>query len=157
MISVAQTPTPSVPPERWTGAWVRSRLRQAFEVEQRLPSGRRNGGASAWPFEVTHEFSEMVGWLDARQRVWDNWARARGAYPFEITRMDEALGWLALLRDHDAERRCLAAWALLASRGKSVRLFLARRRWSRTTFYRRVEDGSNRIAAELARRGAEIR
>lgn len=156
MIRLALAPQPSRAPPHWTGEWVRHRLCEAFEVERRLPGERRSNGSS-WPFAVTHEFSEMVHWTDARQRVWDAWAAARGAYPFEVSRMEEAFGWLELLRNHDTERRYLAAWALMTARGKSIRLFLQRRAISRTTFYRRVEDGSKRIAAELARRSVQIR
>lgn len=146
---------PHAPPT-WSAAWVRSRLVEAFEVEARLPTGNGNG-ATAWPFPVMHDFAEMVGWPDARQRVWDDWRRARGAYPFEVTRMEESLAWLRLLRNHTGERRCLSAWAHAVSRGRSVRPLVRRKGWSPATFYRKVSSGSERIARVLNARGVLVR
>jgi len=140
-------------PELWTGDWVRDRLREAFEIERRLPRST-NSFPSGWPFPVIYEFADVVGWDDARARVWADWKRARGAYPYEVSRMEEAFGWFAILKDHAGERRCLAAWAIANT---SVRAIVARRGWSRATFYRRVLGGSKRIADVLNARGEQVR
>ena len=140
-------------PVAWSGAWVRGRLREAYEVERRLPrSGMRNGG-NGWP-AILHDFTDIVGWTDTRARVWAEWARARGAYAFEVSRMEEAFSWLAILADRPGERNCLVAWA--RTNGSMLAL-IKRQGWSKATFYRRVEDGSDRIARELGRRGVVVR
>ena len=69
--------------------------------------------------------------------------------------MEEALGWLLLVEE--GERRCLGVWALAAARGIPVRKVLARRGWSRTTFYRKLDSGAARIAAILSERGVAVR
>lgn len=144
-------------PATWTDEWVRERLRQAFEVEARMPGDRRNG-MGGWPLPVVHEFSEMIGWDDARERVWDQWRRAKGVYPFEVSRMDEAFSWVTtILRGHEGEARCLMAWAFATARGRSVRRIVAKRGWSRATFYRRVVEASQRIATALNARGVQVR
>lgn len=141
-------------PVTWSGAWVRERLREACEIERRMPR-QANGNSAAWPFPVVHTFAEMIAWDDARDRVWDQWARTRGAYPFEVSRMDEAFAWLSILREHPGERRCLMLWAVSST--SSLRAKLARRGWSRTTFYRKVHEASERIAAVLNARGVVVR
>jgi hypothetical protein len=44
-----------------------------------------------------------------------------------------------------------------AARGIPVRKVLARRGWSRTTFYRKLDSGAARIAAILSERGVAVR
>ena len=76
---------------QWTPQLVQQRLREAFAVEQRLPDGTRPRGlVSAWPAAPVHSFPEMLHWTDARERVWQSWARAKGVYPYEVSRMEEA-------------------------------------------------------------------
>src|SRR6476646_6315524 len=85
------------PPET---AWprVKQRLREAFATERRLPDADHPRGlASAWPASPAYEFRDLVNWPDARERVWQSWARAKGVYPYEVSRMEEALGWLMLV------------------------------------------------------------
>ena len=82
------------------GRLVKLRLVEAFEIEAKLPEVRgpkRNAG-SAWP-TMTREFEDIVGWSDERrQDVWQDWERAKGAFPQEVTRMDEAMLWLEILK-----------------------------------------------------------
>lgn len=146
-------PTETAPPPHWTGAWVRGRLREAFEIDRRLPKATRSGGGNGWP-PILHEFADVVGWNDARSRVWADWQRAKGAYAFEVSRMEEAFGWLGILTDYPGERRCLEAWA---RNTRSLSSELRKRGWSRATFYRRVDDGSERIAAVLNCQGSKVR
>ena len=147
-------PTPERAPPDWTGAWVRGRLREAYEIERRLPRDRRaNGGGNGWP-AIVHTFTDMVGWTDVRERVWSEWARAKGAYPWEVSRMEEAFGWLAILLDRPDERRCLVLWAKTTG---SIRDAVRRRRWPRSTFYRGVVSGSERIAGVLNAQGSKVR
>jgi Domain of unknown function (DUF6362) len=115
---------------------VQQRLREAFAVELRLPdSDRPRGLASVWPASPVHEFRDMVNWPDVRERVWQSWARAKGGvFPHEISRMEEAQGWLSLVEE--GERRCLAAWA---ARGIPVHKVLRQRGWAPTTFYRKLD------------------
>jgi hypothetical protein len=147
------------PPIRWTPVHVRERLVEAFAIERRLPLARygASGGRSTWP-AMHHEFTDLIGWSDeARQAVWADWSRAKGAFPFEVSRMEEAFDWLPLLDDHIGERRCLAAWALLSARRQSLRRILQRKGWSRATFYRRVDSGAWRIADRLNAHGVAVR
>ena len=73
--------------------------------------------------------------------------------------MEEALAWpgAILASGHAVEGKCLMAWALSTAYGRSLRRLLAAKRWSRSTFYRRVDTGAERIAAELNRRGVPVR
>ena len=64
--------------------------------------------------------------------------------------MEQAHEWLRLhLANHPAERTCLAHWATAIAYNRSLRALLMRRRWSRSTFYRRVDEGSRIITAAL--------
>ena len=112
---------------QWTPRLVQQRLREAFAVEQRLPdSGRPRGLVSFWPAAPVHTFTEMLHWTDARERVWQSWAQSKGGvFPHEISRMEEAQGWLLLVEE--GERRCLGVWALAAARGIPVCKVLRRR------------------------------
>ena len=142
-------------PAQWTPQLVRQRLREAFLVELRLPDADRPRGlASVWPAPL-HEFRDMVNWPDVRMRVWESWARAKGAYPYEVSRMEEAQGWLSLV--DEGERRCLAVWALTTARGIPVRKVLRRRGWAPSRFYRKLDGAQARIAAILAERGVAVR
>ena len=69
--------------------------------------------------------------------------------------MEEALDWLRWLPI--GERRCLASWALASAKGLSVRRMLDKRHWSRSTFYRRVDQASARIAGRLNAQGVVVR
>ena len=72
-------------------------MAEAFTIERRIPD-KRVGPAivkGAWAqIATTDSFADRVyqGEL-ARERVWDKWARAGGALPYEVSRMEEALSW----------------------------------------------------------------
>lgn len=142
--------------EQWTPRLVQQRLREAFAVEQRLrESGRPRGLVSSWP-AVLHDFQHMLHWDDARERVWQSWARSKGGvHAFEISRVEEAQGWLLLVEE--GERRCLGVWALAAARGIPVRKVLRQRGWSKSSFYRKVDCGAVHIAAILGEHGLAVR
>jgi hypothetical protein len=76
--------------------------------------------------------------------------------PLAVERANEALSWLVLV-DDVAERRYLAAQALAADRGLSIRAMLRCRRWSHSTFYRSVGAAASQIAASLSERGVAVR
>ena len=124
-------------------------------VEQRLSdSDRPRGRISVWPASPVNEF--RVNWPDVRERVWQSWTRAKGGvFPHEISRMEEAQGWLVLVEE--GERRCLAVWALASARGIPVRKVLRQRGWAPTTFYRKLDGGAVHIAAILTERGVAVR
>ena len=81
---------------------------EAFTIERRLPD-KRVGPAivkSAWTkIATTDSFAERVhqGEL-AREHVWDKWARAGGALPYEVSRMEEALSWPGTVLATDTQR-----------------------------------------------------
>jgi hypothetical protein len=155
MATLDQTRT-AQPSAIWTGDRVKERLVEAFATEKRMP-GQRFAAitSSSWPAAPLHEFADRVHWTDARQRVWESWEKSRGVYPYEVSRMEESFSWLRWL--HDGERRCLAAWALASARGFSVRAMLDKRRWSRSTFYRRIDEAAQRIADRLNTEGVQVR
>ena len=147
-------------PAQWTPQLVQQRLREAALVERRLPDDARpRGMSSAWPASPVYEFRDMLHWDNpqdgARERVWKSWADAKGAHAHEISRMEEAQGWLSLLEE--GQRRCLVVWALTAARGLSVRAVLRKRGIPPSSFYRKLRDGSARIAAILGERGVVVR
>jgi hypothetical protein len=142
-------------PAVWTGEVVKARLVEAFETERKLPKERLLQVMNAWPATPVHGFEDMLGWEDSRERVWNDWSNTKSAYSFEISRMEESMLWLLWISD--GERRCLASWALMTAIGRSVRHMLQRKHWSRTTYYRRVDQGSERIADRLIREGVKVR
>jgi hypothetical protein len=144
------------PPATWTALHVRNRLIEACQIEKRMPrDGHRQTGS--W-VPVLHEFADVVGWADARDRVWARWERACGAMPHEITRMEEAFTWLReLAHAFPGEARCLSTWAVAQAHGASLQRLLRHRRWSSSTFHRKLATGSERIAKGLNRMGAPVR
>lgn len=143
-------------PATWTGHAVKMRLLEAYQVERKIPERRPNGGGSNWP-SVIHEWTDVLHWQDARARVWDEWSNAKGAYPYEVSRMEEALSWLALLANHRDEQQALETWAKVAALNRSLTRELRKRKMSRSTLYRHVMTGAMRIASELNRRGVAVR
>jgi hypothetical protein len=145
----------------WSAELVQARLVEAYEIERKLPAEklpRVRSASTVWP-TMSREFADMVGWSDeARQAVWADWARAKGAHPFEVSRMWEALLWLQLLADHPGEQRCLVAWAKVKAGRGSIRKMVKRRPgWTRNTLYRRRDEGAARIAARLNSEGVAVR
>ena len=150
------------PPPQWDAEWVRWRLVEAYRIEQRLPGANRRMHTGFWP-EHPYEFSDIVGWDEdgnsASQRVQADWSHARGGvYASEVSRLDEAQEWLRVdLKDHHVERKCLASWAACVAYKHSLRALMLRKRWSRSSFYRRVFLGSERIAVRLRANNVEVR
>ncbi len=150
-------------PRTWTGEWVKHRMVEAFTIERRIPD-KRVGPAivkGAWAtIDTTDTFADRVyqGEL-ARENVWDKWARAGGALPYEVSRMEEALSWpgQVLANGHAVEGKVLLAWAFCVAYGKPLRRMLRQRGWSRSTFYRCVDSGSKRIADYLNQRSVTVR
>ena len=143
-------------PVQWMPQLVQQRLCEAAAVELRLPdTGRPRGMQSAWPTTPTYEFKDVVSWSDSRERVWKSWERAKGAFPYEVSRMEESFSWLQWVGE--GERHCLAAWSMAVARGIPVRRVLRKRGWNASTFYRGVRAGSARIAGILAERGVAVR
>jgi hypothetical protein len=62
-----------------------------------------------------------------------------------------------LSNGHAVEGRVLLAWAFCVAYGRPVRSLLRKRGWSRTTLYRSVETGAERIAVWLNKRGVAVR
>ena len=107
---------------------------------------------------MAREFEDVVGWSDeARAEVWAQWARAKGAQPYEVSRMWEALAWLAMLKDHPGEQRCLVAWAATKAKRRSLAKVCRIKGWDKQTFYRRRDTGSERISDELNKKAVAVR
>jgi hypothetical protein len=141
----------SAPPQ-WSGSWVQRRLIEAYSVERRLPQSRRRLlTASAWPTTIV-EFSDIVGRAtEAREQVFQSWEYARlGVSAEDITRMEQAHNWFAILAPYPEERLCLGQWAAAVVYQRSLRRLLLKRQWSRSTFYRYVTAGAHIIACKLS-------
>ena len=99
---------------------------EAFLVEKRLPD-KRVGPAmvrNTWKLDTTDTFAERVGQGElARENVWEAWARAGGALPHEVSRMEEALSWPGtVVSERPCHRRkVLLAWAFCVAYGKPLR------------------------------------
>lgn len=144
------------PAATWSADQVRARLVEAFAIERRMPGQGLRRLASAWPAAPLHEFRDLVGWDDARERVLDTWSKSKGVYSWEVTRMEEAIEWFRWLPE--GERRCLMAWAAAKVRGIPIRKVLRKHGgWTHATFYRRRDQGSERIANRLNERGVAVR
>ena len=79
--------------------------------------------------------------------------------PYEISRMEEALSWpgLVLSNGYAVEGRVLLAWGFCVGYGRPLRALMRKRGWSRSTFYRSVEYGAERIAGHLNAHGVAVR
>ena len=155
MLDHVQHPTPS--PATWSAEPVLERLVEAFEVDRRMPAGRRFGKlASAWPAAPIHEFADIVHWDsgEQRERVWQSWERAP-ASPQEVTRMEESFAWLRWVPM--TERKMLETWASVTARGLSVSAAIRKAGLSRTSFYRHRDHAAQRIADRLNRQGVQVR
>jgi hypothetical protein len=144
---------------RWSADLVRARLVEACEVEAKLPEGKgpRRSSASAWP-TMSREFEDLISWSDeARAEVWLQWERAKGAHPYEVTRMWEALDWLVWLKDHREEQERLYVWAATKARRRSLAKVCRIKGWDKQTFYRRLNTGSIRIAERLNKNAVAVR
>jgi hypothetical protein len=146
-------------PPQWSAAWVQRRLVEAYSVERRLPAKRRPLLiASAWPSTVV-EFSDLIGRADeARRQVFQSWLEYTrlGVSAEDISRMEQAHDWLAILAPYPEERLCLAQWAAAVAYRRPVSRLLLQRRWSKPTFYRRITAGAHVIALELIRQGQPV-
>ena len=155
MLDHVQQPAP--PSATWSAEPVLERLVEAFEIDRRMPGGRRYGSlASAWPAAPIHEFTDIVHWDsgEQRDRVWQSWERAP-ASPQEVTRMEESFGWLRWVPM--VERKMLEAWASATARGLSVSATIQKGGLSRTTFYRHRDRAAQRIADRLNKQGVTAR
>ena len=141
------------------------RLVEGFRIERRLPDKRIGPGIvkGAWaqhPHRRQLCRSRCQG-ESPRQEIWEAWARAGGCTAAQVSRMEEALAWpgaiLANGGGRAVEARCLLAWAFTVAYGRSLRRLMHTRGWSRSSFYRSVEDGAERIASHLNRQGAKVR
>jgi hypothetical protein len=133
---------------------------EAFTIQQKLPQDRHfvKKVTTAWPAQPLTEFHEMVGWDEGetRRRVWDGFANAKGAFSYEISRMEEAQDWLRFVPE--GERRCLLAWAIGTVKAISIKKILRKHGgWTKTTFYRAINSGAARIAERLNREGVQVR
>lgn len=80
--------------QRWTASLVEERMVEAADTLKRLPEERVRGYFSTWP-PVIRDYWEAFGREDVRLRRGPPSAAA-------ITRMDEALAWLAWLDPAEA-------------------------------------------------------
>jgi len=149
-IATIDMDVPQDPPPVWNADWVCTRLVEAYRIERRLPGHVRQKLVAPWPVH-SYEFSDVVGWDDARERILTKWENTYGGvYAKELTRMEEAHEWLrVILRNYPEDRMCLAGWAAAIAYGHSLRSLMVRKRWSRSSFYRRKDTGSAFIAQVL--------
>jgi len=147
MLDQVQQPAPSSL-ATWSAEIVRERLVEAFAVDRRMPGERRYRIGSAWPATPLHTFSDMVSWPEgeAREQVWRSWERAP-ASPQEVSRMEQAFGWLQWAPM--TERRCLEAWAQATATRRSVSAMINKRGLKRSSFYRHRDSAAQRIAERL--------
>lgn len=150
----------TAPPAAWTAEQVRSRLVEAFTTERKMPGQRFiKAGGSSWPATPLYSFVDVMHWNNpgdgAREREWQRWERAKGAFPVEVSRMEEAYEWLRWLPD--GERRCLDTWAKCEAFARPVAREMRKLGFRKTTFYRKVNDGSLRIACRLNAQGVVVR
>jgi hypothetical protein len=79
----------------WTPSMVEERFVEAADVMRRLPSVRVPGHFNTWP-KVIHDFADLIGQEPPR-------LRRPPPSPTAISRMEEALAWLAWLAPTDAK------------------------------------------------------
>jgi hypothetical protein len=147
-------------PATWTGELVKLRMLEAFTIEQKLPADRHfiKKVTTAWPAQPLTEFHEMVGWDEGETRLrnWQSWENAKGAFSYEISRMEEAFGWLRWLSQIECDY--LTAWALGKIKGTPRRKILRKHgAWTKTTFYRTIDNAVQLIATRLNGEGVQVR
>jgi len=110
--------------EPWTPKRVEARLEEAAEVLRRLPEHRVQGYFSTWPAPV-RDYWEAFGWSEIA-------ARRPCPTPAAISRMEQALEWLAWVSRDDARLLWLRAervpWRVVCAR-IGVSRATAWRRW----------------------------
>lgn len=143
------------PPATWSADKVRERLFEAFTIERKMPGQGTRRIASTWPAAVLHDFSDVLHWDDARERVWKSWENAKGAYSWEVSRMEETFSWLGWLPP--LERRDLQAWAFAKAYHIPVARIMRRHRLTKTQFYRRRDAGAQAIADRLNKDRVTVR
>lgn len=157
-LSTIEIDSQGLAPRQWSAEWVQRRLIEAYSVERRLPQARRRLLiASAWP-SMAVEFSDIVGRADDdRKDRFHSWEFTRlGVSATDISRMEQAHDWLIMIAQYPEERLCLAQWAAAVAYRRSLRKMLAKRGWSRTTFYRYASGGAHVIALELNRQSLPV-
>jgi Domain of unknown function (DUF6362) len=147
-------------PAIWTGDLVRQRLVEAYETYRKMPLDRfGRTSSSSWPATPLHSFTDMLHWTNpgdgARERNWQAWEKAKGAFPEEVSRMEQALDWLLWL-DQDARRK-LDAFAWCKATGMKILPMCKKRGFPKTTYYRDVNNAANRIALRLNGQGVQVR
>lgn len=147
--------------EIFTSQYVDERLEEAFRSMKRMSvRGTRPTlpNSSAWPEFVStywEHFASLVD-KDAREEV-EKHMRANADYrdppptAREITRMDEALQWLAYVQKDEDRRTIGRVYALKAQRVKNpVRAVAQRSGAHRNTVMNRVNRGLDDIARTLS-------
>jgi hypothetical protein len=147
-------------PATWTADNVRQRLVDAFTTERKLPGQRFTKAiASSWPATPLHTFTDMLHWNNpqdgVRDREWKRWENAKAAFPIEISMMEEAYAWLLWLPKD--ERQCLEDWCKCEAFDVLVSKVMRKHGFKKTTFYRKRDDASNRIADRLNTQGVVVR
>ncbi len=155
-------PHPTRSPDIWTGDRVRVRLIEACETYRKLPIERfdtRSRSSSGWAWTPLHDWQDQVHWNNpgdtARDRKWKSWEQHGGASPTEISRMEEAFGWLIWLKLDT--RKKLEAFVWKKATGINIRPILGRQRIAKTTFYRDVSNATQTIALRLNGQGVQVR
>jgi Domain of unknown function (DUF6362) len=147
----------SLAPASWSGDLVCGRMVEAYSILRRLPDrGRHRSVVSAWPAAVRHDFTDVLHWDDARERVWKSWERPQVASSIEISRMDEAMQWLNYL-SVEQERRALQGWAAASANRLPLRKVLRQFNEAPSTFYRYRNLAAERIAGRLNYDGVTVR
>ena len=145
-------------PSAWTADWMKHRMVEAFTIERGFPtsasarqSSKARGPGSPPPTPSRKLSGKASG---PRERLGQMGPR-RGALPYEVSRMEEALSWpgLVLGNGHAAEGKALLAWAFCVAYGKPLRQLIRKRGWSRSS----VDGGSARIAEHLNKRTVAVR
>lgn len=124
-----------------TAQEVKRRLREAANTfkawNENQPHPLAKGYGNGWP-QIVRDAAEAYGWTPEGRKL-------PPPYPHEITRMDEAIGWLHLLPEQDA--RMLWGWA----NGRALWKIAQRFGKSERTINNWINRACGVIAGSLAR------
>ncbi|MGH0004086.1 hypothetical protein ACQU0X_28780 [Pseudovibrio ascidiaceicola] len=106
---------------------VRARLKEAYHVLRCLQvSGLRPAApTSLWPAcsdEEKRSIQDVLAYIREKRKKQDKQYAKKRLTPAEISRMDEALGWM-FLPQNEEERKALTAWAFCKTHPVSFQRF----------------------------------
>lgn len=156
-------------PDKWDREHLARRIEEAFRTINKGSVPRPKAYGAMWP-EYTHEFAEVVGWLDdstvphnvraiglpSREHL--SGAPEPAPSMIEVTRAEAVMDWLLRMASLDPiGSEAIQRWAEAKSRNyKKMGLIAKRFGWGKQRFYEVVNESISNLANYLNSHGAGV-